>query len=134
MAADRQKMIDTLKLRIAPQLRDRGFKGSFPHFRRIGISKTDVLTFQFDKWGGGFVIEIGEGPIDGLMLPWGEVVPAKKMTAHDLSGKDRVRLTTDTKTKTDQWFRFDENTQGAFEAAADAVLKLLPQADCTGSA
>ena len=129
MAADRQKMIDVLKLLVVPSLRDRGFKGSFPHFRRIEQNKTDVLTFQFDKWGGGFIIEIGSGTPEGTILPWGEVVPATKLTAHDLYGSDRARLSSGPKTKTGKWFRYDDNTQESFEAAADEVLNLLPQAD-----
>jgi hypothetical protein len=61
---DRNKMVAALKAEVVPQLRKNGFSGSFPHFRRIGPTKTDCVTFQFDKWGGGFVVEIGEGPTD----------------------------------------------------------------------
>jgi uncharacterized protein DUF4304 len=125
---DREKMIATLKLRIIPCLRERGFKGSFPHFRRIGATKTDVLTFQFDKWGGGFIIEFGEGPPDELVEPWGRV-PATKLTAHLLPLSNRVRLIADAKVDEETWFRFDASNQAAFDAAANLVLKLLPQAD-----
>jgi hypothetical protein len=30
------------------------------------------LTFQFDRHGGGFVIEIGQCPADGCTTHWGE--------------------------------------------------------------
>jgi hypothetical protein len=52
-------MDKALKGRVIPTLRQAGFTGSFPHFRRIQGERTDLITFQFDKWGGGFVIEIG---------------------------------------------------------------------------
>lgn len=51
-------MDDALKAVVVPALRLRGFMGTFPHFRRIGECGIDLLTFQFDKWGGGFVVEI----------------------------------------------------------------------------
>jgi hypothetical protein len=129
MVADRQQMTDRLKEQIVPHLRDRGFKGSFPHFRRIGQSKTDLLMFQFDKWGGGFVIEIGEGPVDELVQHWGERIPAAKLTVPVLSLANRGRLVADSTAETETWFRFDANTKAAFDAAAQDVLRLLPQAD-----
>jgi hypothetical protein len=49
-------MIKLLKGIFIPLLRDRNFKGSFPHFRRTENGRTNLLTFQFDKNGGGFVI------------------------------------------------------------------------------
>ena len=129
MVADRQQMIETLKERVVPHLRERGFKGSFPHFRRIGESKTDLLMFQFDKWGGGFIIELGEGPADELVQHWGERVPAAKLTVPVLSLASRVRLVADNAATSETWFRFDANTRAAFDDAADNVVRLLPQAD-----
>lgn len=43
-------MIAALKAVFVPVLRERGFKGSFPHFRRIRPDRIDLLTVQFDKW------------------------------------------------------------------------------------
>ena len=51
-------MISKLKKIVVPGLRERGFKGSFPHFRRISEKKIDLITFQFHRYGGGFVIEV----------------------------------------------------------------------------
>jgi hypothetical protein len=47
-----------LKSIVVPDLRDRGFKGSYPHFFRIRGSHIDLLTFQFRSSGGSFVCEI----------------------------------------------------------------------------
>lgn len=127
MAAYRQRMNDALKLKVVPYLREHGFKGSLPHFRRIGASKTDVITFQFDKWGGGFIIELGRVPTDDvLVMPWGKEVPAAKLTTYMLA--DRVRLGADPTGKDEKWFRYDDHTEAACEVTADEILKLLPQA------
>ena len=58
MSAERDKMIISLKENVIPELRNRNFKGSFPHFRKTGYGKTNLLTFQFDRNGGGFIIEL----------------------------------------------------------------------------
>jgi len=59
------QMIRALKDVVVSVLRSRGFRGSFPHFRRRGIEKIDIMAFQFDKLGGGFMIEIGQCGLDG---------------------------------------------------------------------
>jgi hypothetical protein len=53
MSDDRSRMIAALQAHVVPELRRRGFKGSFPHFRRAAAQRIDLLTFQFDKWGAG---------------------------------------------------------------------------------
>jgi Domain of unknown function (DUF4304) len=65
-------MISSLKKLFVPALRERGFKGSLPHFRRIGKNQIDLLTVQFDRHGGGFVIEISKCPPEGLTTHRGE--------------------------------------------------------------
>jgi len=49
MSDERDRMIETLKEYVVPVLRERGFKGSFPHFRRPTATAIHLLTFQFDK-------------------------------------------------------------------------------------
>lgn len=39
MLTGRDNMISVLKMIVVPELRKRGFKGSFPHFRRISEKK-----------------------------------------------------------------------------------------------
>ena len=56
----RKEMIVALNSIVVPVLRHRGFTGSFPHFRRLGTKQIDLITFQFDKWGGGFVVELSK--------------------------------------------------------------------------
>jgi Domain of unknown function (DUF4304) len=56
MSLPRQLMEQALKAYVVPVLREHGFAGSLPHFRRLRSDCVDLLTFQFDKNGGGFVI------------------------------------------------------------------------------
>ena len=78
MAADREKMIAALKEHVVSALKSRGFKGSFPHFWRITESGIHLLTFQFDKWGGGFVVEVASCSPEGVTMHWGkQISPAK---------------------------------------------------------
>jgi hypothetical protein len=119
-------MIAALKRIVIPDLRARGFRGSFPHFRRPKAAQIDLLTFQFDKWGGGFVIEIATCPPDGHTHPWGLFVPPNKVTAHDIDFDRRPRL--GAPTGGDHWFRFDDLLPAdeiAFDAVARQVLPYL---------
>jgi hypothetical protein len=126
MSAEREKMIETLKEQVVPVLKARGFKGSFPHFRRPTDTAIHLLTFQFDKWGGGFVVEIASCPIEGVTMHWGEHIAPAKVTAHDVT--QRLRLGSPD-SKSDHWFRYDRRGLLSFgdpcERAAREVLPLL---------
>jgi hypothetical protein len=127
MTSGRDNMISVLKKIVVPKLRERGFKGSFPHFRRISEKKIDLITFQFDRYGGGFVIEVGVGSPEGFTHSWGEKVLPNKVTAHDLHPDNRLRL----KGNDGQWFRYDvENISGdIYENVANEVLKHIHEAE-----
>jgi len=126
MSTEREKMIETLKEHVVPVLKARGFKGSFPHFRRITDTGIHLLTFQFDKWGGSFVVEIGACSPHGVTMHWGEQIPPTKVTAHHVSRRQRLGASGD---QTDHWFRYDKRGLLSFgdpyERAAREVLRLL---------
>jgi len=127
MSYERDRVIETLKEYVVPILRECGFKGSFPHFRRPTERAIHLLTFQFDRWGGGFTVEIARCPTDGVTMYWGEHVPPIKVRAWDVQTDCRPRLGPE---KTDKWFRFDKrgffSTGDPYERAA---LELLPYLD-----
>lgn len=51
MASNEREMMDNaLKKVVIPFLRQQGFKGSLPHFRRMNENNIDLITFQFNKW------------------------------------------------------------------------------------
>jgi len=118
----RDDMIASIKRIIVPELRNRGFTGSFPHFRRIH-DQVDLLTFQFDRNGGGFLIEIAKGEIDGFKTHWGKQIPASKLKAWDLHPDQRTRLKPIPGSGTDSWFRYDRSVS-CDDIARDALHRI----------
>jgi hypothetical protein len=109
MANDlRTSMNVALNAIVVPVLRERGFKGSLPHLRRLKSASVELLTFQFDKWGGGFVVEIARCSSAGFTTAWGKHIPADKLSAHDVHPENRVRIQPATGGGRDAWFRFDD--------------------------
>jgi hypothetical protein len=126
MATERDKMIATLKQHVVPVLKARGFKGSFPHFRRLTDTGIHLLTFQFDKWGGGFIVEIASCSVEGVTMFWGEYIPPTKVTAHHVSSRLRLGAADG---QSDHWFRYDQrgllSFSDPYERAACEVLPYL---------
>jgi hypothetical protein len=119
------EMILSLKKLFVPALRARGFKGSFPHFRRIRDDRIDLLTVQFDRHGGGFIIEVSKCPPNGYTTHWGKQLPPNKVRAWDLDRRHRVGSP---KPGVDgHWFRFDDGTPT--EVVANQATLLLEEAD-----
>jgi hypothetical protein len=105
MSNDRSKMDLSLKLIVIPFLKDLGFTGFFPHFRRIREKGIDLITFQFDKLGGGFVIEISHCPSEGITTRRGENISPDKVKAWDVDSQ--IRIKPKKGFGTDSWFRYD---------------------------
>lgn len=117
----REFMNAALKVSVVPVLRGYGFKGSFPHFRRLRGSAVDLLTFQFDRSGGGFLIEVARATEQGITTHWGKHIPASKLTAWDLHPDQRKRIKPREGSGTDSWFRYEHGT----EEATQQVLECL---------
>lgn len=126
MTTSREAMQAALKSIVVPRLRTIAFKGSFPHFRRVVGDHIDLLTFQFDRNGGGFVIEISFCPTDGIATPWGEAIAPQRVTAWDVHPDKRYRIQPSKGAGTDSWFRFED---GGYESCANQVLEYLPFAE-----
>jgi uncharacterized protein DUF4304 len=112
---------------LAPALRKRGFKGSLPHFRRIHDARVDLLTVQFDRHGGGFIVEISMCGSGGVTTSWGKQIPASKVTAHDLHPNERHRLGSPAPGVDGRWYRFDDGTPA--DDVARALVAHLEEAD-----
>jgi hypothetical protein len=125
---DRDRMIQSLKQHVVPVLRNKGFKGSFPHVRRFGKDRIDLLMFQFDKWGGGFVVEISQCGSEGI--PWGDtVVPPNKTTVPYTKAMSRYRLGAKDKNR-DYWFRYESTSSDTrFDELSNLVIALLDEAE-----
>ena len=122
MSERRTRMVTTLKEVVVPKLKAMGFTGSFPHFRRPREAMIDLLTFQFNRWGGSFVVEVASCSADGVTMNWGDQVPPKKVTAHHIS--HRLRLGSKPPKKADHWFDYESATYGdrIYRMAAEEVL------------
>jgi hypothetical protein len=123
--ADRREMTDAFALRVAPVLRERGFTGSVPHFRRISPTRTDLLTVQFDRYGGGFVIEIAVAPPGEYSAPPRGSIPAAKLTAQDLHPRERARVRPGPDGTPASWFRYDGGP--SVTEVAEQVRALIDQ-------
>lgn len=131
---ERKQMNKYLAELVIPVLRQKGFKGSFPHFRRITSDRINLLTFQFDRNGGGFVIEITNCQPNGFTTHWGKKIEPNKLTAHDLSNRKRIQANMDTpNSSTDDWFRYDKKTRSGsdnvYKEVCDDVLSKLDIAE-----
>src|SRR5262245_57766268 len=117
-------MIQALQAVVVPELRARGFRGSFPHFRRLCANAVHLLSFQFHKQGGSFVVEVGRCPTQGL--DWsGRQIPADEVTIFNLHWTERIRLGTKP-SESDHWFHFDRGLPwGRHDRAAKAVIHYL---------
>lgn len=109
----KQLMVRALRERIGAELRAVGFSGSFPHYRRTHMAastaETDLITFQFDRHGGGFVMEIGRHIGTDLTTPWGKTIALRDLTAWDLHPNNRPRIQ-------------DDNTTGAQKAGSALIV------------
>src|SRR5262250_3254261 len=119
------QMTSSLKDVLVPELKQRGFKGSMPHFRRATNDRIDLLTIQFDKWGGGFVIEISKCAPNGIRMAWGEEISPRKVTARDVNPHNRLRL--GAPREGDHWFRFDKGF--STKEVAKQATSYLAEAD-----
>src|SRR5512147_842551 len=116
-------MTAALRRVLVPELRRRGFRGSMPHFRRLQATRIDLLTVQFSRWGGEFVVEIATAPPGGVTMYWGEFVPPAKLDAHHIV--PRLRLGS-SPTQADHWFKFDSARGPAdFDVVAAQVVPFL---------
>ena len=73
----------------------------------MGDAAVDLLTFQFDRNGGGYVIEIAKCPPEGIVTPWGKEILARDAKALDVHPSQRRRIQAENASGTEGWFRFD---------------------------
>ena len=124
MNTERDKMIVSLKEIVIPELRSRNFKGSFPHYRRTENGKTNLLTFQFDRKGGGFIIELANWNQPEFKTHWGKIIGLNKLTASDLN--ERQRIYPDSLSENEgmnSWFRYDTGRFISFGNKFDKLSK-----------
>ena len=133
MSRNGDLMRKALRRHVIPELHRRGFTGKSAAFQRLGDDFQDLLSIQFWKYGGEFILEFarrGRGP---LATSWGEVVAEEKLDVAYVSPTSRGRLE-QRGPATGQYLQgFDFSGFGedieSFEGLARQVAGLLAQVD-----
>jgi len=102
MSNARDKMNQALKQFAVPTLRALGFRGSFPHFRRVHDTHADLIVFQFNRYGGSFVVEIGIITVEQISAHWKANLTLSTATVYDTNNRNRLGA----EGKADHWFEF----------------------------
>ncbi len=121
----REKMNRALKAIAVVKLRQLGFKGSFPHFRRIYQEHADLAVFQFNKYGGSFVVEIASLTTEQVAAHWKADLSLNNATVYDANKRHRLGAVGDG----DNWFVFGmENDKPNHEQVeADSVYESIAE-------
>ncbi|WP_184549192.1 DUF4304 domain-containing protein [Mucilaginibacter sp. FT3.2] len=124
----RLRMNDAIKTITIPFLRAQGFKGSFPHFRRMKDDRINLLTFQFSLSSPKFVVEISNCSPKGIARSWGNPVKPSNCTAHDMHR--RLRLG-NSRNEGDHWFDFSKDVLwgNIYQQKAKEIIELWQQAE-----
>ena len=109
----RKMMEKALRTIAVPAVRDLGFMGRFPSFRRRGRAEFQFMMFGFSRHGGSFYVEAGrmsEARFIELQRFWrdsGKELAESALTCAHCRGQDRVRLgRSSAVSNQDHWFTF----------------------------
>lgn len=127
----REKMNGALKALVIPKLRELGFSGRFPHFRRVRQDRADLLVFQFNSAGGSFVVEIASLTAQEVADHWRADLTLENATAYDVHIRNRLGSVN----HSDHWFVFGKRNYEpghdriqpdiVYERVAKDVVRLL---------
>lgn len=123
----KKKMDKVIKKIVVPTLRQMNFKGSYPHFFRERNGQIDLLTFQFNDYGGSFVVEISYTGKKGKNISgFDPSMPLAKLRVDQTKVNERLRLGSNSKKGVlNHWFDYDNKDPDFFEKCAKEVLPLL---------
>jgi len=123
----RSEAEEALKSIVVPDLRVRGFKGSFPNFFRDRGGHIDLLTFQFRSSGGSYVCEISFADQDRSNVAIYKDTETKKLRTNQT--KTRLRLgSAPDRGVNDHWFYLetaDTSRPNSPLRTAEEVLALI---------
>ena len=121
----REKMNLALKAIAVAKLRQLGFKGSFPHFRRIYQKHAELVVFQFNKYAGSFVVEIASITTEQVGTHWKADLSLSNANVYDTDKRHRLGAVGNG----DNWFVFgktnDEPNHEQIEA--DSVYESIAE-------
>ena len=123
----RLQMTAAIKSLVVPDLRARGFAGSFPSFHRVTQGCLELVHFQFSRYGGGVFVNIGSSRVNQDAAQVHQAVAREKLAAWNAQHQERLRPTG---WFADQCFRYDrKRDQGLggmlFVNIATHIVELL---------
>lgn len=92
MASAGDLMRKALKRHLFPELIRIGFTGKTTTFQRLEAQTQDLLSLQYWKYGGEFVLEFARRQRGPFATNWGAMVSEEKMEVAYLNPLDRARL------------------------------------------
>jgi len=126
MSESRDKMIAELKQIVIPTLRNMGFRGSIPHFRREHDGQLDLLMFRFATWGGSFVVDLGYCPASGYTSRYGKQYSPLEVRVNHLMYWEKLCLGSHPPKIAERRFRYDtDDDKTVYTDIALEILSLL---------
>ncbi|MFC7371859.1 DUF4304 domain-containing protein [Fictibacillus iocasae] len=126
MSSHRDALVTSLNEIVIPHLRERGFKGSLPHFYRKCADRTDLIMFQFSLYGEVLYVEISKCSKDGYTEETtGKHISPQKVKVYQIGGGspyNRTRIGKDS----DDEFTFNEKTT---DETARKIVDALDEAE-----
>jgi hypothetical protein len=132
MSREGDLMRNALRRRFVPAITGRGFIGSGSTFRRVDPRWLDLVTIQYWKYGGQFILEFARLARNEprLLAP---VASEGEIGIEHVLPRQRARLEQREDADADGFrgFRFGGfgEEKNRYEALADQVVELLPQVD-----
>jgi len=127
-AERREKMDMAIKDITIPFLRQQGFKGSYPHFRRERDNKLILLTFQFSVSSPKFVVEISYCSTEGYTTSWGKQLKPSECRVQYMGHRLRIGSI---KNKKHSWYDFGKDSffGNVYKNKAKEVVGNWPEAE-----
>lgn len=108
-----------------------GFHIRYPHFQRKRNGCLELVSLEYDKWGGGFFLEFAKCDVGDLHTTWGEIVPEADINAAYTDPRVRARLlaTTSPSNSPMDYFRYDSfaDDREKCDLLVEKLVSLLPQ-------
>ena len=131
MSLEGDLMRKALKKVLLPELNRIGFTGTSSNFQRRSTENLDLLSIQYWKHGGQFILEFARSKRGALNTSWGEVVQEENIGVAHIFPLQRARLqqTLEASEELFRGFKFSGfgEDPAKYIALAHEVASLLPQ-------
>jgi hypothetical protein len=124
-------MRKALRKELLPALKRLGFVGKTSDFQRHREPILDLLSIQWGRYGGEFILEFGSCATGPLQVPWGEAIAEAKITVVHVNPLRRARLVPAVPSQGTQLHGFFSGSFGEdatqYQALVSSVSPLLEQ-------